>query len=338
MRIWNDKRVLITGVCGTIGANLKEQILNDSDNQVKELVCIDNNENELFSAAQRDHRSNVRYCLSDIRSYDDIKTLMEGVDIVIHAAALKHVFFGEQNPDQYLLTNIVGTQNIIKAAKANNVERVLYTSSDKAVNPTNVMGASKLMGERLITAANMNNRGGRTIFSSTRFGNVLGSNGSVVPVFKEQILSGGPLTLTDSNMTRFVMSINEACFLVLQSVDKMVGGEIFVSKMPVIKISDLAKAMIKIIAPLHGHTEIKIKEIGARAGEKMYEELINSEESGRCIELKNYFVILPSVSSKNSDAYDDVTHGHAPQEYNSSTSPSLTQHQIVTMLREQNIL
>ena len=108
--------------------------------------------------------------------------------------------------------------------------------------------------------------------------------------------------------------------------------------MPVIKISDLAKAMIKIIAPLHGHTEIKIKEIGARAGEKMYEELINSEESGRCIELKNYFVILPSVSSKNSDAYDDVTHGHAPQEYNSSTSPSLTQHQIVTMLKKQNIL
>ena len=338
MRIWNDKRVLITGVCGTIGSNLKDQILADPNNQVKELVCIDNNENELFTAAQNDKRKNVRYCLSDIRSYDDIKALMEGIDIVLHVAALKHVFFGEQNPDQYLLTNIVGTQNIIKAAKANKVERVLYTSSDKAVNPTNVMGASKLMGERLITAANTNNRGGRTIFSSTRFGNVLGSNGSVVPVFKEQILSGGPLTMTESRMTRFVMSIDEACFLVLKSVDKMVGGEIFVSKMPVLKIIDLAKAMIDIIAPLHKQTDIKISEIGARAGEKMYEELINSEESGRCMELKDYFVILPSALDKNDAAYEDVMDGHAPREYNSSSIPSLTQHQIATMLKKQNIL
>ena len=134
------------------------------------------------------------------------------------------------------------------------------------------------------------------------------------------------------------MSIDEACFLVLKSVDKMVGGEIFVSKMPVLKIIDLAKAMIDIIAPLHKQTDIKISEIGARAGEKMYEELINSEESGRSMELKDYFVILPSALDKNDAAYEDVMDGHAPREYNSSSIPSLTQHQIATMLKKQNIL
>ena len=282
MRIWNDKRVLITGVCGTIGANLKEQILNDSDNQVKELVCIDNNENELFSAAQRDHRSNVRYCLSDIRSYDDIKTLMEGVDIVIHAAALKHVFFGEQNPDQYLLTNIVGTQNIIKAAKANNVERVLYTSSDKAVNPTNIMGASKRIAEIYIQSLNDKSK---TSFITTRFGNVLGSNGSVIPLFKSQIKDGGPVTVTDKSITRYFMMISEAVELVIQAGAMGEGGDVFVLNMgKPVEINLLAKKMIQLSGlevkdESNPDGDIEIKYTGLRPGEKLFEELLIGENT-----------------------------------------------------------
>src|ERR1700690_3511697 len=217
-------RVLITGCAGTGGKHLVEQLVN-GEYKPLEVIGIDNNESELFFIDQQyikyDH---VHFSIADVRDPGALDQLMKGVDIVLHCAGYKHVIMCERSPFDAVQTNIHGVQNIIQAATENRVKRVLFTSTDKAVNPTNVMGTSKLMGERLITAANSRFRGDGTIFSSTRFGNVLGSRGSVIPIFIEQIRRGGPVTLTDERMPRFIMSIEESARLVLNSVDFMCGG------------------------------------------------------------------------------------------------------------------
>jgi len=213
MQDFKNKSVLVTGAVGTVGSELVRQLVAAGAGEV---VCLDNNETDLFFLMEEYRASdNVRTHLADIRDGEELRKRMRGVDVVLHAAALKHVVLCEDSPDQAVRTNILGTQNVIEAALANNVERVIFTSSDKAVNPTNVMGTTKLMGERLMTAASTHSTG--TIFASTRFGNVLGSRGSVVPLFRRQIESGGPITLTDSEMTRFIMTVPEASALVLES-------------------------------------------------------------------------------------------------------------------------
>ena len=182
----SQKRILITGACGTVGSELTRQLL--EDHNPLEVVGIDNNESGLFFQEQKylSHK-NARFTLADIRDCEKLIRMMQDIDIVFHTAALKHVILCERSPFEAIQTNILGVKNIINAASACKVEKVIFTSSDKAVNPTNVMGTSKLMGERIMTAANSNQRNETTIFASTRFGNVLGSRGSVIPIFKEQI-------------------------------------------------------------------------------------------------------------------------------------------------------
>lgn len=293
---WKEHSVLITGVCGTVGGELLRQVARLGP---REIVGIDNNESELFFLTEeyRDKR-HVRFYIADIRDRDELTRLMSGVDVVLHTAALKHVELCERSPRDPVQTNVLGTQNVIDAAVSNGVKRVIFTSSDKAVNPTNVMGTSKLMGERLITAANAQRRHDRPIFSSTRFGNVLGSRGSVVPLFKRQIETGGPVTVTDPDMTRFIMTLDEAGSLVMDSVFLARGGEVFVTKMPVARIVDLAAVMIEELAPKWGRNpkDIEIKLIGPKPGEKLYEELMNSEETRRTVELDKYFVVIPAFA------------------------------------------
>lgn len=221
---------------------------------------------------------------------------------------MKHVGISEISPEQAVLTNIIGTQNVIRLAKKYQAERVLFTSSDKAVNPTNVMGTTKLMGERLMTAANMDSK--ITIFSSTRFGNVLGSNGSVVPIFKRQLQEGNNLTVTHPDMTRFVMSKQEAVGLVLQSVEIMRGGEVFVTKMPVMNIEIIAKGIIKTMSRTYGRNSsyCEIEYIGVKPGEKLYEELMSTEEMQRSLELEKYFVILPALRGFFHDVQFEYEH------------------------------
>lgn len=241
---FGNKRVLVTGACGTVGKELVRQLL--ENHQVCELIGIDNNESELFFLEDNlKGFNNVSLFLADVRDRDKVSRKMRHMDIVFHTAALKHVIQCERSPFEAVQTNILGIQNIINGALENQVERVMFTSSDKAVNPTNVMGTTKLMGERLMTAANSNSRDGGPLFTSTRFGNVLGSRGSVIPIFREQIRHGGPVTLTDPAMTRFIMSLEEAIQLVIDSTCYAVGGEVFITKMPAIRIQDLAEVMIK---------------------------------------------------------------------------------------------
>lgn len=294
---WLGRRVLITGVCGTVGRELLRQVV---QRQPAEIVGLDNNESELFFLDEEYRgQPHVRFYLGDMRDRDKLLEKMRGIDVVLHSAALKHVILCEQSPRDAVQTNILGTQNVVDAAVANNVQRVLFTSSDKAVNPTNVMGTSKLMGERLVTAANAFRRGGGPVLASTRFGNVLGSRGSVIPLFKRQIARGGPVTLTDPQMTRFIMTLEEAVRLVMDSAFLARGGEVFVTKMPAIAIADLAAVMVEELAPRHGFdpASIEVQVIGSKAGEKLYEELMNEEEVRRTVELPLYFVILPAFQS-----------------------------------------
>ena len=222
---YQDRRILITGAAGTVGREMVRQLhaLGPA-----ELRLMDNNESEIFFLMEEYKSNNVHCFLGDVRDSEKIKKLADGIDIIIHSAAFKHVILSEYNPFDVVQTNIIGVENIIRAATSCGVKYVLFTSSDKAVNPTNVMGTSKLMGERLITAANAIKDNGKTIFSSTRFGNVIGSRGSVVPLFIKQIKNGGPVTITDKRMTRFIMTIEEAARLVLKSVVISKGGEVFV--------------------------------------------------------------------------------------------------------------
>ena len=335
------KRIFITGACGTIGRELIRQIL--EEHEPDELVGIDNNESDLFFVEQQFAKhSNSHFFLTDIRDNRTLERLMKDMQIVFHTAAFKHVILCERSPFEAIQTNIIGVNNIISAANNNRVEKVVFTSSDKAVNPTNVMGTTKLMGERLMAAANSNKRGNGPCFASTRFGNVLGSRGSVIPIFREQIKRGGPVTLTSVLMTRFIMSIKDAVRLVIDSAELACGGEVFITKMPVIKIKDLAEIMIQELAPEFGYSagEISIEIIGVKAGEKMYEELMNNEEIRRAWELKRYFVVLPAYGSiYNSIHYNyrNIINKEVTNPYNSNNEKSIGKFELREFLRKNNL-
>jgi len=343
-KLFHGQSILVTGACGTVGSELIRQLLTDAAYAPGEVIGIDNNESDLFFLDQ--HYMNdgrARFFVVDVRDEEELIRKTAGVDILFHCAALKHVILCERSPEQAVQTNILGIQNIISAAQSNGVKRVIFTSSDKAVNPTNVMGTSKLMGERLFTAANSRKRGEGPIFASTRFGNVLGSNGSVIPIFHNQIARGGPVTLTHRDMTRFVMSIEDAVRLVIDSATLARGGEVFVTKMPVVRVKDLARAMIAELAPGYGKTpeDVEIVEIGAKAGEKLYEELMSQEEMRRAVDLRRYFSILPAfrgIYHEISYDYGDLVSDRVLNPYVSANEAPLSVLQIRQMLTDYKLL
>lgn len=349
MAFLTGKTVLVTGGCGTVGRELVRQIVRQNPAEVR---VIDNNESEIFfleqeidaQIADEQLQQMTSLChVADIRDIDRLNALFEGVDVVFHLAALKHVILCEKSPFDATQTNIVGVRNVIQAALNNNVERVIFTSSDKAVDPTNVLGTSKLMGERLITAANSMKINKRTIFSSTRFGNVLGSRGSVATVFERQIAAGGPVTLTDPEMTRFVMTLSQACSLVLQASELARGGEVFVTKMPVLRIEDLAQVMIQRLAEKHGYSpdDISITNIGAKPGEKFYEELMSDEETRRTWELPSMFAVLPAFRSVYQEIeydYPQILRREVTEPYISSGETMMDHSEIADLLVKCQIL
>lgn len=338
---FKGRKILITGAAGTVGTEMVRQLCSF---EPAELRLMDNNETGMFYLMEEyRNRKNVFCFLGDVRDRDKVEKLTNGIDIVIHSAAFKHVILSEYNPFDVVQTNIVGVENVIKAATACKVKYVLFTSSDKAVNPTNVMGTSKLMGERLITAANAVKSSAGTVFSSTRFGNVIGSRGSVAPLFMRQIRNRGPVTITDERMTRFVMTKEEAARLVLKSVMLAKGGEVFVTKMPVVRIQDFAEVMIELLAPKNGlnPSDIKTVQIGAKPGEKLYEELMNEEEVGRSMELEDMFVVTPAFKSIYHSIkyeYPSTVSSKVGKSYVSSTEKPLKKEELGQYLIENRVL
>lgn len=283
----NDKTILVTGGTGSFGKKFIKTILNKYE--PKKVIVYSRDELKQFDMqnspdfAQYDHI--LRYFIGDVRDYERLKRGMEGVDVVIHAAALKQVPAAEFNPFEAVKTNIIGGQNVIDACMASGVSDIIALSTDKAAAPINLYGATKLTSDKLFIAAN-NYKGARNIkFSVVRYGNVMGSRGSVIPFFMEKS-SNGFLPVTDERMTRFNITLQQGVDFVLKCLSIMWGGEIFVPKIPSYGILDVAKA----IAP-----QCKIKVVGVRPGEKIHEEMITETDSLNTIEFPDYYVILPSV-------------------------------------------
>jgi FlaA1/EpsC-like NDP-sugar epimerase len=238
----------------------------------------------------------VRFFVGDVRERERLTRSLEWAHLCFHLAALKHVESCEYNPFEAIKTNILGTQNVIDVALDHQIERVVFSSTDKAVNPANAMGASKLMAEKLMVAANYYKGPRATVFASVRFGNVLASSGSVAPTFVERIKLGLPIELTHPEMTRFVITLDESVDLLLAGLDLCRGGEILIRKMPIVRLIDLAEALLE----MHGlpADERHMRVVGPRAGEKMYEELVTLEESTRTFDVGAYYVIKPQISHK----------------------------------------
>ena len=291
--IFKDKKIMVTGGTGSIGSEIVRRVLKYNPNVVRILSRDESKQFELQH--EIGDLENVRFLIGDVRDKDRLNRAFEDIDIVFHAAAMKHVPACEYNPFEAVKTNVVGTQNVIDAALDNDVEKVIAISTDKAASPINTMGATKLLAEKLIIDANFYKGNRKTVYSCVRFGNVMASRGSVIPLFEKQIQNGGPVTVTDPEMTRFMMTIPQAVDLVFKATKKAHGGEIFIFKMPVVKLGDLAKYMIEHFAPMYGRKpeSIEINTIGVRNGEKMYEHLMNEEEAQYAYETKDMYIVLP---------------------------------------------
>ena len=291
--IFEGKRILVTGGTGSIGNEIVRRVLSYDPKVVR---ILSRDETKQFEMQQElGEYGNVRFLIGDVRDKDRLVRAFEDIDIVFHAAAMKHVPACEFNPFEAVKTNVVGTQNVIDAALETEVEKVIAISTDKAASPINTMGATKLLAEKLIIDVKFYKGHRKTVFSCVRFGNVMGSRGSVVPLFEKQIQNGGPVTVTDPEMTRFMMTIPQAVDLVFKATKIARGGEIFIFKMPVVKLGDLAQVMIEHLAPKYGYKpeSIQVNTIGIRNGEKMYEHLMNEEEARYAYETKDMFIVIP---------------------------------------------
>lgn len=280
---WSNTTVLVTGGTGSFGKKFTEIVLRDY--RPKKLIIFSRDElkqHEMRVGGFDDPR--LRYFIGDVRDADRLRRAMTGVDIVVHAAALKQVPACEYNPIEAVLTNVMGARNVIDAALDRGVKKVLALSTDKAVNPVNLYGATKLVAEKLFVQANAYSGTGPTRFSCVRYGNVVGSRGSVIPLFVQQRQTGR-ITVTDRRMTRFWITLDQGVRFVLNCIERMHGGEVFVPKIPSMKMMDLVQA----IAP-----EATVEDIGIRPGEKLHESLISEDEARQTIEVEDMYVVQPS--------------------------------------------
>jgi UDP-N-acetylglucosamine 4,6-dehydratase len=301
--IFRGRKILVTGGTGCIGSEIVRSVLKYKPQVVR---IFSNDENATFQMINETDDTEVkmmheipnrRFLIGDIRDKERVLLAMEDIDIVYHAAALKHVPLCEYNPFEAIKTNVLGTRNVIESALACGVEKVISISTDKAVNPVNTMGATKLLAEKLIIDANEGKGLKGTIFSSVRFGNVSFSRGSVIPLFEEQIRQKKMISITNPDMTRFMMSLSNTIELVFQATLLAKGGEIFVLKMPVIKLGDLVDVIIEKYAEKYNHkiASIEKKTIGLRPGEKMYEELMTETEAAFAFETDDMLIIPPQL-------------------------------------------
>lgn len=334
-RQFNGKKILIVGGTGTIGQSLLREILAD-DPEVVRIFSRDEYKQFMLQQEYKEF-SNIRYLIGDVRDYNRLERAMQDIDYVFHTAAMKHVPACEYNPFEAVQTNVLGTQNVIQAALACDVKKVIFTSTDKAISPTNTYGASKLMAERLIAAAQYQAGSKQTKFAAVRFGNVMGSRGSVIPLFQWQVEEKRKITVTCKEMTRFMMSLRQATGLTLKAMELVQGGEIFVLKMPIVQLIDLAKIIVENSAQKLGidPTSIIIEEIGMRPGEKMYEELMTEAESDHALETEEMFIVQSAFIDKH------IYQGTKPakkESYSSHGKIPVSREILISVLEEQQLL
>lgn len=327
--MFNNKSILITGGTGSFGKCCIETILQRYN--PKRLIVFSRDELKQYEMQQEFNKPCMRYFLGDVRDAERLKQAMRGVNYVIHAAALKQVPAAEYNPMECVKTNINGAENVIRAALDTGVEKVIALSTDKAANPINLYGATKLVSDKLFVAGNNIAGGHETRFAVVRYGNVVGSRGSVVPFFKKLVAEGATeMPVTDLRMTRFWITLPQGVEFVLQSFARMHGGEIFVPKIPSSRISDLAKAI---------GFDLPIKEIGIRPGEKLHEIMCPIDDSHSTLEFKDHYVIRPSITFTTPVDYTTNAigeKGHCVEqgfEYNSGTNP-----QVLTVKQLQEMI
>lgn len=326
--MFDGKTILITGGTGSFGKKYVKTLL--SRYSPKKIIIFSRDELKQYEMQQEFNAKNLRYFIGDVRDGERLRMAMEGVDFVIHAAALKQVPAAEYNPMECIKTNIHGAENVIKAALENNVEKVIALSTDKAANPINLYGATKLASDKLFVAANNMAGGKRTLFSVVRYGNVVGSRGSVVPFFEKLLAEKAQkLPITHADMTRFWISLQEGVDFVLKNFERMHGGEIFVPKIPSVRITDLASA----IAP-----GVEQEIVGIRPGEKLHEIMCPADDSHLTLEFHDHFVLCPTITFTgrgNSFSLNNLGEKGEPVkmgfEYNSGTNPHfLTVDEIVS--------
>ncbi|MCX6808592.1 MAG: polysaccharide biosynthesis protein [Candidatus Berkelbacteria bacterium] len=330
--MFDDKVIFVTGGTGSWGHELVKQMLENY--KPKEIRIYSRGEHKQVEM-KREFGNNplLRFIIGDVRDKNILGLAMKGSDYVFHLAALKHVPICEENCWEAVLTNIYGTQNVIECAIANQVKKVVDISTDKAVDPLNLYGCTKACGEKMIINAN-ENYVSDTKFVCIRGGNVMGTNGSVLPLFKRQIAESNEITITDPNMTRYLMSTREAISLVFQAVLNSEGGEIFVMRMPATKVSNIAEVMTK----LFGNDETKQKIIGVRPGEKLHEVLVSKNESPRTkIYNEKYYVILPQFKTPGMKKYDTLSPIEY-EEFNSNNADHLDDENFVSILKKEDWL
>ena len=288
-RLFKNKNVAVTGGLGSIGLEIIKKLL---ESEVRSTIVVDNRETELAYWMRNSSDDRLRFHFCDIREFDRVLEMLKGVDLVFHAAALKHVSVCESNPFDAVRTNVIGTENLIEACLRDEVEKMILVSTDKAVNPTNVMGATKLLAERLVSAVCNTGKERGTEFGVVRFGNVLHSRGSVLEIWDQQLEDGKKITITDPNMTRFFMDVSQCVYLIFEATRYTEGGETFIFKMPSVRIGDLAEAYLELRSCPKDHFVL----IGKRPGEKMHEELVFPEECEGLLENDKFLLRLPFFS------------------------------------------
>jgi len=316
--MFDNRSIIITGGTGSFGNAVLNRFLNTD---VKEIRIFSRDEKKQDDMRKLYNNPKIKFHIGDVRDYESVANAMIGVDYVFHAAALKQVPSCEFFPIQAVKTNVLGAENVIRAAIANGIKKMIVLSTDKAVYPINAMGMSKAMMEKVMVAYSRQQHEGGTVLCGTRYGNVMASRGSVIPLFIEQIKAGKPITITDPSMTRYLMSLEEAVELVVYAYQHGVQGDIFVQKSPASTVMDLAQALIEMF---EAKTEIKI--IGTRHGEKKHETLVNREEMAKAIDLPGYYRIPADTRDLNYEKYFEV--GQATiskgEDYTSENTTRLT--------------
>lgn len=334
-KIFKDRTIFITGGTGSFGSFFVREILKYSP---KRIIIFSRDEDKQYSLQHdlKSHKGKLRFIIGDIRDKNSlVRAMRENVDILIHAAAMKQIPSTEYNISEAVRTNVIGAQNIVEACIETDIKKAIAISTDKAVEPVNVMGMTKGLQERIFILANKFRDGAKTKFAVVRYGNVINSRGSVIPLYKKQIASGGPVTLTHHEMTRFILTLEQAQSLVFTALENMVGGEIFVPKIKPIRIIDLAEVMVEELKPANRN----IIKVGIRPGEKLHEALISEQESLYTVDKKTHYIVLPQID------LEEIGHTYLIKpvkkkvfSYSSDNGSYLTKKEIYEVLKKDSAL